>query len=142
MQDSAVPVALYGPKVEMIAIPGGTLGMACAAEDDNRCDKDYHEVDLHPFQSIVLKWKSFISMNVWPLVSAMLHTLSAPTTVVLEAAGMPAGGIQWHQAGDYCEWVGKLFTNQCGMGIGGTRPGRWARLSLGQRLGPTKVQWL
>jgi formylglycine-generating enzyme required for sulfatase activity len=108
VQDSADPVELCGPKVEMIAIPGGTLGMACAAEDDNRCDKDYHEVEVAPFSIDRFEVEIY---HFDECVAAgqcdAAYFESAPTTVVLEAPGMPAGGIQWHQAGDYCEWVGK-----------------------------------
>ena len=82
--------------------------MACTSFDDIRCAHDYHEVEVAAFSIDRFEVEIF---HFEECVSAgacdPAYFESPPTTEVAYAAGLPAGGIQWHQARDYCEWAGK-----------------------------------
>ena len=106
--DTATESEVLGPYVEMISIPGGALGMACASVDDIRCAKDYHEVEvagflIDRFEVEIFHFEECVAAG----ACDPAYFESAPTTDVAYAAGLPAGGIQWHQARDYCDWAGK-----------------------------------
>jgi len=106
--DTGDPIDPSGDDVEMILIEGATLGMACSAPDDARCAHDYKEVEVDSFSIDRFEVDSlhFNECVAAGVCDPAFFEADAATEVVV-AEGMPAAGIQWHQARDYCEWIGK-----------------------------------
>ena len=83
---------------EMIFIPGAQYGMGCPSADDSRCEYSYQIVEVNDFyidqyEVTYLKYAECIEDGYCTLLQ---YTETDPKA--------PAQGINWYDAGDYCQW--------------------------------------